>query len=85
MSSKRNANIEMVCPWLIEDNGKINNCLRELCPYYDFETKTVVVALGKTETYNVQSCRRVDQQQVELEIIANIFRELRNLLKEETK
>ena len=85
MSNMRNANIQMLCPWISANNGMITECIRERCPYYDFETKTVVVAFGRTETYDVQSCRRVDQQSVELEIIANIFRELKNLLKEDTK
>lgn len=85
MSSKRNANIPMVCPWRSDITGNETYCIREQCPYYDFETKTVVVALGRTETYNVQSCIRVHQQSVELEIIANIFRELKKLLKEDTK
>lgn len=86
MSSKRNGSIMMVCPWLSETNTKLTNCIREMCPYYDLDIRTVMVnGTGGTKSYTLQSCRRAEQQSIELEIVANIFRELKNLLKEELK
>ena len=84
MSTKRDASITMLCPWSSKDYGAPMECLRERCPYYDFDVKTVVLnASGGTESYTLQSCKRADNQEVELEIVANIFRELRRLLKGE--